>query len=213
MKDFKNYLQTLENLDIENTLLQGKKKILLLSGSSDYKSAALSPVQKDFLSSFLESGYEMIPSNFPFHKDFRHNTFQEIPIWKASLRNIYYYFQCRFHKKFQKEIQRLLSPIQEMESVIVILQSSGLHLWKQFQKDFSGKLPQEIFLFSCGPVAPGKNKETFCKIIKGKQDIYSIFLDRHPVDIWIESNHFDYLESSTLKQYIQEEIQRERRRL
>ena len=130
--NFKEYLEKLESLDVSKTLLKEDRIVLVISGSSNLKTAALKSDRFEMLSIFKEFGYKVINSNFPYNEDFDYNEFEDINILKASLSNIVYYNHTLFDKRFEKEILRHLSPLKFLKDVIVISQSSGLNVWKRF---------------------------------------------------------------------------------
>ena len=99
--NFKEYLEKLESLDVSRTLLKEDRIALVISGSSNLKTAALKPDRFEMLSIFKEFGYKVINSNFPYNEDFDYNEFEDINILKASLSNIVYYNRTLFDKRFE----------------------------------------------------------------------------------------------------------------
>ena len=149
--NFKEYLEKLESLDVSKTLLKEDRIVLVISGSSNLKTAALKPDRFEMLNIFEEFGYKVINSNFPYNEDFDYNEFEDINILKASLSNIVYYNHTLFDKRFEKEILRHLYPLQFLKDIIVISQSSGLNVWERFM-DLSGCKNENIKIFAFGPV-------------------------------------------------------------
>lgn len=134
MKKFSSYLKELQYLNVDNTLIKKGKTVIILSGSSNYKSASLSETQKNFLKIFKEFGYNIINSNFPYNENFEHKKFEKVSILKASVSNIVYYWHTLYNKKFQREIERHLKPLFDLDNVVIITQSSGLNLLKYILK-------------------------------------------------------------------------------
>lgn len=210
---FKTYLEILKNLDTEKSFFKKYEKeeklVILLSGSSNFKTAALSDEQKDFLNIFEEYSYKVIESNFPYNNEFPYQKYDDINIVKASYTVIYYYIQTLKNKKFHKEIKRHLSFIMDIKELIIITQSSGLNILNKFldlldNNELEKIKTQNIKIFSLGPVAK-KNKKLEIlnyEIIKGKQDEYSKKLDFHKTSIWIDCRHLEYLKNKELREYI-----------
>ena len=151
---FKEYLEKLESLDISKTLLKEDKIVLVISGSSNLKTASLEPDRFEILNIFKDFGYKIINSNFPYNEDFPYDEFEDINILKASLSNIIYYPHTLFNKRFEKEIVRHLEPIKSLKDVIIISQSSGLNVWKKFM-NLTNYDNKNIKIFALGPVAKG----------------------------------------------------------
>ena len=134
MKKFSSYLKELQYLNVDDTLIKKEKTVIILSGSSNYKSASLSETQKNFLKIFKEFGYNIINSNFPYNENFEHKKFEKVSILKASVSNIVYYWHTLYNKKFQREIERHLKPLFDLDNIVIITQSSGLNLLKYILK-------------------------------------------------------------------------------
>lgn len=209
MNNFNEYLKELQCLEIEKTLIKKEKSVILLSGSSNYKSAALSLVQKDFLSIFKKFGYDVINSNFPYNESFKHNDFESVHILKASVSNIVYYWHTLYNINFQKEIERHLSPLFELENAIIVTQSSGLNLLNYVLKNQNIK-EKQFKIFCLGPVAQGSGKIEKAFIFKGKRDIYTKILDKHEYDAEVDCKHFNYLENKEIKEFIYGTLQKDK---
>ena len=205
--NFKEYLEKLESLDVSKTLLKEDRIVLVISGSSNLKTAALKPDRFEMLNIFEEFGYKVINSNFPYNEDFDYNEFEDINILKASLSNIVYYNNTLFDKRFEKEILRHLSPLKFLKDVIVISQSSGLNVWKKFMEllDFNN---ENIKMFALGPVGKGHGKLNNVVVLKGIFDIYSWLLDFHKFDKIVNCGHLGYFKDRKVKEIIYEYLQR-----
>ena len=196
--NFKEYLEKLESLDVSKTLLKEDRIVLVISGSSNLKTAALKPDRFEMLSIFKEFGYKVINSNFPYNEDFDYNEFEDI--------NIVYYNHTLFDKRFEKEILRHLSPLQFLKDVIVISQSSGLNVWERFM-DLSGCKNENIKIFALGPVGKGFGKVRNTIAFKGISDIYSWILDFHKTDKVVNCGHLEYFRNRKVKKIIYEYLQ------
>ena len=206
--NFKEYLEKLGSLDVSRTLLKEDRIVLVISGSSNLKTAALKPDRFEMLSIFKEFGYKVINSNFPYNEDFDYNDFEDINILKASLSNIVYYNRTLFNKRFEKEILRHLSPLQFLKDVIVISQSSGLNVWERFM-DLSGCKNENIKIFALGPFGKGFGKVRNTIVFKGISDIYSWILDFHKTDKVVNCGHLEYFRNRKVKKIIYEYLQGE----
>ena len=207
MNNFNEYLKRLQCLEIEKTLIKKENSVILLSGSSNYKNAALSQVQTEFLNIFENFGYNIVNSNFPYNENFKHENFNNIHILKASISNIVYYWHTLYDINFQKEIERHLSPLFELENAIIVTQSSGLNLLNYVLKKRNIK-EKNFRIFCLGPVAQGSEKIEKVIIFKGKKDIYTKILDNHKCDVRIDCNHFDYLKNREIKEFIYDTLQK-----
>ena len=74
--NFKEYLEKLGSLDVSRTLLKEDRIVLVISGSSNLKTAALKPDRFEMLNIFKEFGYKVINSNFPYNEDFDYKGFE-----------------------------------------------------------------------------------------------------------------------------------------
>ena len=205
--NFKEYLEKLESLDVSKTLLKEDRIVLVISGSSNLKTAALKSDRFEILNIFKEFGYKIINSNFPYNEDFGYKEFEDINILKASLSNIVYYNHTLFDKRFEKEILRHLSPLKFLKDVIVISQSSGLNVWERFM-DLSGCKNENIKIFALGPVGKGFGKVKNTIVFKGISDIYSWILDFHKSDKIVNCGHLGYFKDRKVKEIIYEYLQR-----
>ena len=203
---FEEYLEKLENLDISKSLLKEDKIVLVISGSSNLKSAALEPDRFEILNIFKDFGYKIINSNFPYNEDFPHDKFEDINILKASLSNIIYYPHTLFNKRFEKEILRHLETIKSLKDVIIISQSSGLNLWKKFM-DLSNYDNENVKIFALGPVGKRYGRIENTVVFKGILDIYSWILDFHKVDKIVNCGHLGYFKDRKVKKIIYEYLQ------
>ncbi len=206
MRNFRKYLKKLQELDIEDTLIGKGRTVLLISGSSNYESAALSYEQKEFLKIFEEYGYKIIDSNFPYNKKFENKKYDDVSIIRASISNIIYYIHTLYNRDFQKEIRRHMKFLMDREDIIVVSQSSGLNMLKILNRDNLDR----IKIFALGPVATGRRKTENMTVIKGKKDIYTRTIDFHEEDRRVDCGHFNYLINNEIKEKICEELQKDK---
>ena len=195
MSKMKSYLDRLSALSLDQTMLDSNRLVLFLSGSSDYSCAGLTAGQLDLLHAICPSGYRVVESNFPFNQDFEHIKFPQVSLLSASASNIIYYWHTILNSRFQKLIQQHLSPLLEVQEVVLVCKSSGVNMLTQWLRNVGKEvsLPR-LRVIALGPVSQLllSQKEIEVLVIKGKKDPYSRILDRHSADIQVDTNHYSY---------------------
>lgn len=195
MSKMKSYLDRLSALSLDQTMLNSNRLVLFLSGSSDVTCAGLTAGQLDLLHAICPSGYRVVESNFPFNQDFEHIKFPQVSLMSASASNIIYYWHTILNSRFQKLIQQHLSPLLEVQEVVLVCKSSGVNMLTQWLRSVGKEvsLPR-VRVIALGPVSQLllRQKEVEVLVIKGKKDPYSRILDRHSADIQVDTNHYSY---------------------
>lgn len=195
MSKMKSYLDRLSALSLDYTMLNSNRLVLFLSGSSDVTCAGLTAGQLDLLHAICPSGYRVVESNFPFNQDFEHIKFPQVSLMSASASNIIYYWHTILNSRFQKLIQQHLSPLLEVQEVVLVCKSSGVNMLTQWLRSVGKEvsLPR-LRVIALGPVSQLllRQKEVEVLVIKGKKDPYSRILDRHSADIQVDTNHYSY---------------------
>ena len=195
MSKMKSYLDRLSALSLDQTMLNSNRLVLFLSGSSDVTCAGLTAGQLDLLHAICPSGYRVVESNFPFNQDFEHIKFPQVSLMSASASNIIYYWHTILNSRFQKLLQQHLSPLLEVQEVVLICKSSGINMLTQWLRSVEKEvsLPR-LRVIALGPVSQLllSQKELEVLVIKGKKDPYSRILDRHSADIQVDTNHYSY---------------------
>lgn len=195
MSKMKSYLDRLSALSLDYTMLNSNRLVLFLSGSSDVTCAGLTAGQLDLLHAICPSGYRVVESNFPFNQDFEHIKFPQVSLLSASASNIIYYWHTILNSRFQKLIQQHLSPLLEVQEVVLVCKSSGVNMLTQWLRNVGKEvsLPR-LRVIALGPVSQLllRQKEVEVLVIKGKKDPYSRILDRHSADIQVDTNHYSY---------------------
>ena len=195
MSKMKSYLDRLSALSLDQTMLNSNRLVLFLSGSSDVTCAGLTAGQLDLLHAICPSGYRVVESNFPFNQDFEHIKFPQVSLMSASASNIIYYWHTILNSRFQKLIQQHLSPLLEVQEVVLVCKSSGVNMLTQWLRSVGKEvsLPR-LRVIALGPVSQLllRQKEVEVLVIKGKKDPYSRILDRHLADIQVDTNHYSY---------------------
>lgn len=195
MSKMKSYLDRLSDLSLDQTMLDSNRLVLFLSGSSDYSCAGLTAGQLELLYEICPSGYRVVESNFPFNQDFEHIKFPQVSLLSASASNIIYYWHTILNSRFQKLLQQHLSPLLEVQEVVLICKSSGINMLTQWLRSVEKEvsLPR-LRVIALGPVSQLllSQKELEVLVIKGKKDPYSRILDRHSADIQVDTDHYSY---------------------
>ena len=195
MSKMKSYIDRLSALSLDYTMLNSNRLVLFLSGSSDVTCAGLTAGQLDLLHAICPSGYRVVESNFPFNQDFEHIKFPQVSLMSASASNIIYYWHTILNSRFQKLIQQHLSPLLEVQEVVLVCKSSGVNMLTQWLRNVGKEvsLPR-LRVIALGPVSQLllRQKEVEVLVIKGKKDPYSRILDRHSADIQVDTNHYSY---------------------
>ena len=195
MSKMKSYLDRLSALSLDQTMLDSNRLVLFLSGSSDYSCAGLTAGQLELLYAICPSGYRVVESNFPFNQDFEHIKFPQVSLMSASASNIIYYWYTILNSRFQKLLQQHLSPLLEVQEVVLVCKSSGVNMLTQWLRSLGNQvsLPR-LRVIALGPVSQLllRQKEVEVLVIKGKKDPYSRILDRHSADIQVDTNHYSY---------------------
>ena len=195
MSKMKSYLDRLSALSLDYTMLNSNRLVLFLSGSSDVTCAGLTAGQLDLLHAICPSGYRVVESNFPFNQDFEHIKFPQVSLMSASASNIIYYWHTILNSRFQKLLQQHLSPLLEVQEVVLVCKSSGVNMLTQWLRSVGKEvsLPR-LRVIALGPVSQLllRQKEVEALVIKGKKDPYSRILDRHSADIQVDTDHYSY---------------------
>ena len=195
MSKMKSYLDRLSALSLDQTMLDSNRLVLFLSGSSDVTCAGLTAGQLDLLHAICPSGYRVVESNFPFNQDFEHIKFPQVSLMSASASNIIYYWHTILNSRFQKLLQQHLSPLLEVQEVVLVCKSSGVNMLTQWLRNVGKEvsLPR-LRVIALGPVSQLllRQKEVEVLVIKGKKDPYSRILDRHSADIQVDTDHYSY---------------------
>ena len=195
MSKMKTYLDRLSALSLDQTMLDSNRLVLFLSGSSDYSCAGLTAGQLELLHAICPLGYRVVESNFPFNQDFEHIKFPQVSLMSASASNIIYYWYTILNSRFQKLLQQHLSPLLEVQEVVLVCKSSGVNMLTQWLRSVGKEvsLPR-LRVIALGPVSQLllRQKELELLVIKGKKDPYSRILDHHSADIQVDTDHYSY---------------------
>lgn len=167
-----------------------KTKIAFLTGQSNPKSTALSPVQTEFMKSIPVSEDIKSYRNFPYSEG---ETFSEVNILKASFSNAKQYLTAERNSKIYSILFN--SYFNEYDRIILLAGSCGLHLFNclNLPEDMMNK----ISIFAYGPTAHRIPDCSITFIVQGRDDWISR-LWKLPVDEYTDCGHMDYLNQKSV---------------
>jgi len=162
-------------------------QILFLTGRSDPRSAALSPVQTAFLDALPAPDAWKVRVNFPYPATTPPH--REIPLLPASWRNVCQYVTSRRAVFAERHRDPVLERLEAAGRTFVLAGSSGLELLANL------RLPTAVLarlhVFAYGPVAR-RLPDCDCRLVQGRRDWVSRAWFR-PVAACVECGHLDYL--------------------
>ena len=169
-------------------------KIAFITGQSNKKTNALSPIQTHFLQEIDAPEANKVFQNFPYVHPLQ--PFSEVGLFSASINNSRQYLQSR-RPAFQRKYNQLfMEAFGGTDKIILLSGSCGMELYNNL------KLPEAIkektYLFAYGAVA---RKLPSCKkvcVVRGTHD-WIAALWALPYDTKIPAGHLDYLEKDALK--------------
>ncbi len=167
-------------------------QVILLTGQSDPRHCALSPVQQAFLDIAVPRELQ-VPTNFPY--DAATAPFRETSLLTASLRNGCGYFASRSRTFAHRHAGKLVDLIERRERTLVLSGSCGLELFNNLR--LPGPLIRRIRLFAFGPVA---RQRPPCDhvLIGSPKDRLSRWFFPTP-DHWVDCGHLDYLRTAAVQ--------------
>ncbi len=200
------YLQLLEELNPAKTLVpEATSLVVILSGQSDFAHSELSEVQKTLLNYCQQYGALTLEIGFPYNQAHQFQEVKRAGIVTASIRNLLQFMLILFSPKYRRIVARHLQPLfSKAERILIIAQSSGLHMLKFTLPYLKLNEESELKLLALGPVVWGKfNDPRFNLItVKGTRDWLSYLLDRQVVNYQINCHHLDYCESMEVRKII-----------
>ena len=120
----------------------------MLTGQSDPRSCALSPVQRRFLSMLAGPGRELMHNNFPY-RDM--GPYSPTPLLMASWNNLRQYFESRRASFRRQNASHVEAVIAQAPQTIFVCGSCGLELFNNLQ--LPKTMEQRCHLICYGPVA------------------------------------------------------------
>jgi hypothetical protein len=171
-----------------------RRRILLLTGQSSFRSSRLTESQSDLLRALGDQlAAEPLFLGFPFHSALDVPD-REPPLTAAALRNTWQYLWSRTDRTFQRTIARALQPWLDAtcERLFVLTGSCGLQMlcsaWPELRD--AGRLR----VVALGPACWRPNLPDLFTI-QGRSDYWSRLLYRGPVSSYCAGGHLDYWNS------------------
>ncbi|MBS4770117.1 hypothetical protein KG090_02905 [Carnobacteriaceae bacterium zg-ZUI240] len=196
MTKFLKYIEALESLALDDTLLNHERLVLFISGSNHYYTASLSADQLALLDTLSVNGFVGVKSNFPYNQQFHHDGIAPyVTVAQAARSNIVYFYHTLFTKRFHEQLKRHMAPLRQAKEVVFVAKSSGLNVLTKLLSQLS-LCDTKITIIALGPVSKERFKPLCAShrlmVLKGDKDHYSKVLDRHPIDCDVACNHYDY---------------------
>ena len=178
-------------------------QVALLTGRSDPRSAALTPVQARFLEALRDRNVTVVPTNFPWPApegsarngaepaDGRARA-PSVPLLVASVRNAAQYLGSRRETWAARHRPALESLVGRSDRTVLVCGSCGLELLSNLGADPATLA--RIDLLAIAPVARALPRCRRVVLVRGRRDrISPLWIDR--VDHLVDGGHMDVFES------------------
>ena len=162
-------------------------QILFLTGRSDPRSAALSPLQTAFLDALPAPDLWKVRVNFPYPTVTP--PYRETPLLRASWRNFYQFAGSRRAIFAERHRAQVIDRIETAERSFVLAGSSGLELLANLR--LPAAVLARLHVFAYGPVAR-RLPVCDCRLVQGRRDWISRAWIRD-AGTRVECGHLDYL--------------------
>jgi hypothetical protein len=162
-------------------------QILFLTGRSDPRSAALSPVQTSFLDALPAPDGWKVRVNFPYPASTP--PYRDTPLLRASWRNFRQFAGSRRASFAESHRAQVLDRIEAAERTFVLAGSSGLELLANLR--LPAAVLARLHVFAYGPVAR-RLPVCDCRLVQGRRDWISRAWFR-AVEARVDCGHLDYL--------------------
>jgi hypothetical protein len=162
-------------------------QILFLTGRSDPRSAALSPVQTAFLDALPAPDAWKVRVNFPYPA--ATPPYRDVPLLPASWRNLWQFAASRRVSFAERHQTQVLDRIEAAERTFILAGSCGLELLANLRLPAS--VLARLHVFAYGPAAR-RRPACDCRLVQGRHDWISRVWVR-TVDARLACGHLDYL--------------------
>ncbi|MCA9093346.1 MAG: hypothetical protein KDA68_07660 [Planctomycetaceae bacterium] len=181
-----------------------RRKVVLLSGLSDPRSCALSPIQTAFLKSVRANETEKILLNFPYLSQFGESRVTP-SLLSASISNTFQFFRASGKAYREAATPHWNGLVDACEELTVITLSCGLEILNSCL--ISGRRPALIHVVSLGPVARNRPSVPHT-IIRGERDFFSRPFFRRVDHLLPGIGHLNYLESAAVAEIVNDVVNR-----
>lgn len=169
-------------------------QVLVLTGQSDPRSCALSPVQQAFLDALDLPGRGLpaaaaVGLNFPYDTARCPRPHREVPLWLASLRHVALFFAIRRRRWALRHRPGVQAVLERADRSLVIAGSIGLDLLGRL--DLPAAVLDRTVVLALGPVA---TRPPACRTVRvvGRGDHVARWW---AADVTIDAAHMEYLAS------------------
>lgn len=189
------WMSRLKKLVVTGSLItQEEALVVLLTGLSSYRSSQLTDEQYHFLQQAVPATIPVLPSNFPYHRDFL--TGRTSPsLFMASLRNAMQFILASVSTRFGHLLAKHLQPIFNSERKCVIVTGScGIALWHAALPFLRLNKPDALLIIALGPVHLPTSQPFSYKMIRicGSRDWISRAMKTGKIDYSVNCGHLDY---------------------
>lgn len=171
---------------------EGRVIVAFLTGQSDPRSNALSPVQRGFFERSPVLEEERLRLNFPYVPSME---WRETPLIRASISNASQYFTSRRPDFSQRYREGFLGAFGGAGAVILLAGSCGLELLVNLRLPESFR--RVLHVFAYGPVSRSVPDCASLVLVQGSRDAISRHWHRK-VDHVIPCGHMEYLETEEM---------------
>lgn len=171
------------------------RRLVLLTGQSDFATSALPPDKIGFLEAVAPPGTPILPAGFPWHTDFAESSAGPVPLLAASLANARQWIWARrdpaFVASLAAVVGRLLAATRR--DLFLVTGSCGVDLLAAATTRLPPGGPA-VHLAALGPAGrmPAPERVARRLVLQGRRDGWSRLLWRGPVDGRPPCGHLDY---------------------
>lgn len=167
-------------------------QVMLLTGQSDPRSCALSPVQRAFLEALPVATEAQVDLNFPYDAGLR--PYRPVPLWLASLRHLLLFLRIRVRRRGWAARHRptVAAQLARADRTLVVAGSIGLDLLGRL--DLPAAVLDRVVVVAYGAVA---THPPACRTIRvgSRGDHLARWW---PSDVYVDAGHLDYLAAPQL---------------
>jgi hypothetical protein len=163
-------------------------QIMFLTGRSDPRSCALSPVQARFLGSLAAPGRALVDRNFPYSRQTEPH--RAVPVWLAGWRNLRDHLRAGWPAFAAKHAAAVERQLDAAEHTVVLAGSCGLRLLLGLR--LAAERWQRIRVFAFGNVQR-RRPPCRCHAVVGRNDRIARWCGGSG-DQRVPGGHLDYLE-------------------
>lgn len=167
-------------------------QVLHLTGQSDPRSCALSPVQHAFLDDLDLPADAVVRLNWPYDVALAPRPHRPVPLWLASLRHAVLFLAMRTRGWRARHRAPVLAQLARAEHTLVLAGSIGLDLLGRL--DLPPTVLDRVTVLAYGAVA---TRPPACRTVRvgSRGDHVARWSPGPPPDLVVDVGHLDYLAS------------------